>query len=90
MKYFEVAFHTGGGHFSCNIIEGETGEACRAAAEAHAQRYNYEISYFMEIDPRALEYNRKPVWNAASYATIETQPAATAPRGVRKHGKQLL
>lgn len=68
MRYFEVAFHTGSGIFSCNIIKGTTGEACRAAAEAHAKKYRYEISYFMEIDPETLKYNRKPIWDAERYA----------------------
>ena len=68
MKFFEVGFHTGSGVFSCNVITGESGEKCREAAEAHAKKYGYEISYFMEIDESKMEYNRKPVWSAERYA----------------------
>ena len=66
MKYYEVGFDAGV-CYSCNIIQGETEAACRYAAEQHAKRYGYTIGYFEEIAESALEYNRKPVWNADRY-----------------------
>ena len=73
MKYYEVGFDAGV-CYSCNIIQGETEAACRYAAEQHAKQYGYTVGYFEEIAESALEYNRKPVWNADRYQQPETDP----------------
>jgi hypothetical protein len=62
---------------------------CKYAAEQHAKRYGYEVATFTEIDASALEYNRKPVWNADRYPEPEQPETETAEAAQNEEEKTM-